>query len=138
MALGQAAQNRLECRARHLGLDTAQHVVGAEFNDDCVGVIRHRPVEPGERVRGRVAGDAGIGDLCRDTLARQRRLQASDEAILLGQAEPCRDQVAERHDLEHFSAADSGRSRYRHKRSATNRRGDRPAQDLAHNSPPPI
>ena len=35
---------------------------GAELDDDCIGPVRHSPVEPRKPAGGGVAGNAGIGD----------------------------------------------------------------------------
>ena len=44
-----------------LGSMPRKRVVGAELDDDGVGVVRHRPGQPLEAAGGGVAGDAGIG-----------------------------------------------------------------------------
>ena len=77
--LGQAAHDLLERRARDLGIDPAQHVVGAELDDDGIGALRHRPVEPRKPAGGGVAGDPGIGDLDREALGLERLLEPAPE-----------------------------------------------------------
>ena len=76
----------------------AQHVVGAERDDHAVGLVRHRPVEPGEPVGGGVAGHPGIGDLGRNALGLERRLQAGPETPVRRQPEPGGERIAQRHD----------------------------------------
>jgi hypothetical protein len=44
------------------GDDAAQHVVGAEFEDDQLRAVRDRPVEARQAAARGVARDAGIGD----------------------------------------------------------------------------
>ena len=43
----QAPHDLLERLARDLGVDPAQGVIGAELDDDGLGSLRHRPVQPG-------------------------------------------------------------------------------------------
>ncbi len=58
--LVEPSQDGVE-RGSGLGrVEPAQHVVGAERNDDAVGAVRHRPVETGKPVGGGVAGDTGV------------------------------------------------------------------------------
>ncbi len=97
---GQAAQDGVERIARHLRLDPAQHVVGAKLDDDGVGALRHRPIEPGEPIGGGIAGDAGICDLGGNAFGGERRLQAGHKAVLVGQAVAGRQQIAERDDFD--------------------------------------
>ena len=108
MAVGQALEDLVQGVARHLRIDPAQHVVGAELEDDGVGSRRHRPVEAGKPVGGGIAGNAGILDLRGDSLVGKRGLQARHEAILGGQAETCRQRVAERHDLDRLRGVRAG------------------------------
>src|SRR5215831_2320678 len=65
---GEAAHDLGECLARDLRIDAAQHVVGAELDDDRIGPLRHRPVEAGEATGSGIAGDPRIGDLDREAL----------------------------------------------------------------------
>ncbi len=44
------------------GFSPAQHVVGAEFEDQPVGALAKRPVEPGKTAGRGVARDAGVDD----------------------------------------------------------------------------
>ncbi len=129
----QPLQDCIERGARHLGLDAAQHVVGAEFDDDRIGALRHRPIEPGKPVGGGIAGDAGIGDVGADAVVGQRRLQPRHEAVFVGKAVARGQRIAERDDMDRRCA----RARAMHpccgkERHATNR------GDLAERAPPPI
>ncbi len=65
-------------------IDAAQHVVGAEFQNDAIGAVRHRPVEPLQPVRGRVAGDAGIGDVDVEAIFAQRPCSTFGKALSTG------------------------------------------------------
>ena len=94
----QATQDRIQSLARHLWLDAAQHVVGAEFENDGVGAFRHRPIEPRQAAGRGIAGDTGIGDLDSHVSAGKRGLEPGYEALPFGQAETRRQRVAERHD----------------------------------------
>jgi hypothetical protein len=71
---------------------------------------------------GGIAGNAGILDLRGDSLVGERGLQARHEAILGGQAETCRQRVAERHDLDRLRRVRAGRRCCSQQRNATNRR----------------
>ena len=79
-------QNCRQRRLRRVGLQAAQHVVGAELDDQRVGVSRNRPVVAGEAVGGRVAGDAGVDDLDIPTLGAKRRLEAIGKRLAGRQA----------------------------------------------------
>ena len=77
------------------GIDAAQHVVGAEFEDDAVGAVGDRPVEPFEPARCGVAGDARIDDLDLVTFAYKRPLQGGRKGGALGQAVAGSEAIAE-------------------------------------------
>ena len=96
----EAAQDAVERSARHVRIEPAQHVVGAELDDDGIGSIRHRPVEPGKPAGCRVAGNAGILDFRRNAFRRQRLLQPGDEAIGRQQPQTGGQRIAKRHDLD--------------------------------------
>ena len=64
-----------------VGLQAAQHVVGAEFDDQRVGVGRNRPVVAREAVLGGVARDAGVDHRDVKTLGSQRRLELVGKAL---------------------------------------------------------
>ncbi len=55
---GKDAVERVACHRR---ADAAKRIVGAELEDDRVGILADRPVDPGEPVAGGVARDTGIG-----------------------------------------------------------------------------
>jgi hypothetical protein len=61
------------------GIDSAQHVVGAELDDHGVRSFRHRPVQAREAARGGVAGDARIADLGGDTPGFERPFELRRE-----------------------------------------------------------
>src|SRR5580704_18950584 len=44
MARGETAQDGIERVARHLRLETTQHVVGAKLKNDRLGALGHRPI----------------------------------------------------------------------------------------------
>ena len=134
VAIGEALQDRLDRGARHLRLDPAQHVVGAELDDHGVGAFRHRPIEPRQPAGSGIAGDAGIDDLRGNPFGGERCLQTRHEAVLFGQAQTRCKGITERHDLDRragFRRRDGSRG---DQRDATNRR----TQDLAQTSPAPI
>ena len=55
LPLPQAGEELVERGAGELGVDAAEGVVGAEFDDHRPRLGRHRPVDPGEAVAGSVA-----------------------------------------------------------------------------------
>ena len=85
---------------RDLGIDAAQHVVGAEFDDDRVGAVGDRPVEPRQSARGGVARDAGILDLDIVTPGLQRAFELRRKGVLRRQAVAGGERIAERHNLQ--------------------------------------
>ncbi len=78
--------------------DAAQHVVGAEFEDDELGSVRDRPVEPRQPAGGGVAGHAGIGDHDIVTLVAQRLLKFFRETLAGVEAVAGHQAVAEADD----------------------------------------
>ena len=81
------------------GVDAAQHVVGAEFEDHEIRLVGQRPVEPRQPARRRVAGRPAIDDLRVDPVGAQPRFELRRKALLGRQAEPGGQAVAERQDL---------------------------------------
>src|ERR1700686_4425729 len=55
MTRGETAQDGVERVARHLRLETAQHVVCAKLENERLCALRYRPVEPGKTIRGGIA-----------------------------------------------------------------------------------
>ena len=84
MARGETAQDGVERVARQLRLETAQHVVGAKLENDRLGALRHRPVEPGKPIRGGIAGDAGILDFRGNALGGKGGLQPGHKTLVVG------------------------------------------------------
>ena len=93
VTLRQSAQDGVERGARHLRLDPAQHVVGAELEDDRIGALRHRPVQPRQPVGGGIAGDAGIGDLGGDALAVSAACRRGTKPSLSGRPYPAVERI---------------------------------------------
>ncbi len=85
---------------RHLGIDAAQHVVGAKLEDHRVGAVRHRPVEPRQSARAGVAGNAGIGDLDGEPLGLERRLQLRRKRGAGRELKAGHQRIAEHHHLD--------------------------------------
>ena len=77
MALADPAQQSIQPGARLGRRQAAQHVVGAEFDDDAIGAVAERPVEAGETGGHRVAGDAGVDDADVVAALAQRRFEAN-------------------------------------------------------------
>ena len=63
LPLLQPCQHRIEVLLGDVGGDAAQHVVGAELQDDQSGAVGNRPVEPRQAAARRVAGHAGVDHL---------------------------------------------------------------------------
>ena len=83
-----------------LGIDAAQHVVGAKFQDHRIGARRHRPVEPRKPAGRGVAGHAGIGDVDGKAFGLERLFQPRRKGGRSGQPEACAQRIAECHDLD--------------------------------------
>ncbi len=109
MPRGKLGEDRIERPARAGGIEAAQHVVGAEFEDDAVGAVGERPIEPRKAVFCRIAGDAGIDDA--DVIARlaQRFFQYGGEGGVGRQKVARRQAVAESDDLERLGERLGGR-----------------------------
>ena len=131
MALAQPLQNPVERRIGYLRIDSAQHVVGAQLEDHGIGVRRHRPVEPRETAARRIAGDAGIFELCGDAFGRQCGLEPRHKAIVAGQSQTRRQGIAERHDLDGRRTVSGWDSRTGREQYATKRSRGGSAQHLA-------
>ena len=76
----QGFDDRGEIGTRCCRIEAAQRVVGAEFEDDQIGVGRHRPVEAVATVGGRIAGNARIDNGGVDSLRLQRRFNCTGKA----------------------------------------------------------
>ena len=80
------------------GGSALQRIVGAKLDDDGARVVRQRPIEPRQPGRRRVAGHAGIDDRHFSAARFQRRLELRGKGLVLRQAEPRRETVAEGDD----------------------------------------
>jgi hypothetical protein len=80
------------------GVDAAQHVVGAELDDDDVGLRGNGPFEPRQPVGGGVARHAGIDDGDVVAARLERHLKLLGEGFAWADAEPRRQAVAKRDD----------------------------------------
>ena len=90
----------VERAARDRGIDPAQHVVGAELEDDGVGPVRHRPVEPARARRWRCRRKRRHWrPRPRCPLALQRLLELGRKGGVGRQAVAGGERIAERHDL---------------------------------------
>src|SRR3546814_10742787 len=63
------------CSSDLLGVEAAQPVVGAEFQNHRIGIIGQRPVEPRQAAGGGVAGVAGVEHHDVETVGAQRRFE---------------------------------------------------------------
>ncbi len=94
----QALDNLLQRLFGRLRRQALQRVIGAELDDHSTCFRRHRPIEPIEPVRCRIAGHAGIGDGHVVTLGLQRLLELRREGLVLRQAEARGEAVAQHND----------------------------------------
>jgi hypothetical protein len=94
----EAAHDSLERPARDLRIDPAQHVVGAELNDDGIRPFGNRPVEAGKPADGGIAGDPRIGDLDREALGPERLFELGRKGLVGGKAEARGKRIAQDHD----------------------------------------
>ena len=83
MTRGKTAQDGVERIARYLRLEAAQHVVGTKLENDGLGAVRHRPIEPREPIRGSVAGDAGVLDFRGNALGGEGCLQTGHKTVVV-------------------------------------------------------
>ena len=86
---------------RRLGggwIEALKRIVGAELDDDAAGILRQRPIEPGEPRRRRVSRDAGIDHLHLLSARLQRLLELGGEGFVLGKAESSGQTIAEGND----------------------------------------
>ena len=77
----QPGQHGVEIGASLRRIGAAQHVVGSQFEDDQIGFVRKRPIQPRQSARGGVAGDAGVDDFGLDSLLAQRLLELRCETL---------------------------------------------------------
>jgi hypothetical protein len=91
-----------QCGPRQIGIDAAQGVVGAELDDDAVGSLGDRPVEPVAAARGGVAGHAGVGHVEGYTFVLQGFFELGRERILGREAKARTQGIAEDHELDRF------------------------------------
>ena len=98
--LAQFLEDLREIVGRHFGIDPAQHVVGAEFEDDRIRAVAKRPVEAGEAAGRRIAGDAAVDDRDIVALLTESRLQLWNEPVSARQQVTGREAVAERDEAQ--------------------------------------
>ena len=105
VAFGQALQDCVKRLARHLRLDAAQHVVGAEFEDDGVGAFRHRPIEPRQPPEAVSPETPALAISAAMPLAASAACSRGTKPSRSRQAETRGQRVAERHDLDRRGVA---------------------------------
>ena len=67
--------------------ETKAEIVAARLQDDDVGALGHRAIEPAQHAHGGVAGNPGVGNLGEDSLRAQKDLQPRGIGILRADAE---------------------------------------------------
>ena len=97
----ELAEDGVQRRLGGFRVDAAQSVIGAQLENNGIGVVRHRPVESTEPARGGVARYAGIDDRDRMALGLERGLEPGGEGGAGGQAETGGERIPEGHDFEH-------------------------------------
>lgn len=78
----QPGEKLVERIARDLRAYAAERIVGAELDDDAIGILAHRPVEACQPVARCVAGYAGIDDHHIVTAGAERRLELGRKGLL--------------------------------------------------------
>ena len=84
------------------GVETAQCVVRAELENDPIGAVRYRPVEPFEPAGRGVARHACIHHARVDPFRLQRCLQLRRKGVLRWQPVAGGERIPERNDLHRF------------------------------------
>ncbi len=97
------ADHRVEIGPHDLWVDAAQRIIGAQFEDHDIGLVRKRPVEPGKAAGGGVARDASIDHVRADALGLKPRFEARRKARRDRQPQPGGKAVAKGEDREHMS-----------------------------------
>ncbi len=122
-----------DLRQRRLGgvrVHAAQHVVGAEFDDQRVRARRHAPIVAREPVGRGVAGDAGVDDLDVPAAAFERALEDVGKRLARRQSVAGGQAVAERDDAQ--------RPRLGRRGGETERRRERQGENLDADARMPI
>ena len=101
----QLFDHRNKVLAAFLGRDATQGVVGAKFENDALGAVRNRPIDPRQTAGGRVAGDAGIADRHVVPLRAQGLFQPGGEGVFGRQLVARHQAVAEADEAERFGTA---------------------------------
>jgi hypothetical protein len=96
----------IEIGANDVGMDSAQRVVRAQFEDHEVGFLGQRPVHSGEAALRGVARDSRIEDLYRFALCPQTRFELGREGGPWRNPEPGGETVAQNKD--HHGARSGG------------------------------
>ncbi len=99
VARGEPVEDLIERGLGDLGIDAAQHVVGAQLDDHCVGARGHGPVEPRETAACGVARYPGIRDVDSDALCRKCTRELGGEGLIRRQAETGGERIAQGDDL---------------------------------------
>ena len=112
-AVAETGEQPVEGVAGDRRIDAAEGIVGAELDDDGVGVVADRPVEAGETVARGIAGDPGIDDHHVTAAGGERRLQAVGEGGIGLEAQTGRQAVAEGDDPDRIGERRAGCGRHR-------------------------
>ena len=92
-----------DLRQRRLGgadVHAAQHVVGAELDDQRVRPFRNAPVESRQPILRRLAGDPGVGDFDIIAFCAQNLLQNLGKRLSRRRPIARGETVAERNDMQ--------------------------------------
>lgn len=96
----QSGEDRIERLARDRRIGAPESVVGAELDDDCVGLGPDRPVEAGEAVARGISRNAGIDDGHIVAARPEGALELDGEGLVSGEAEARSQAVAEGDDRQ--------------------------------------
>jgi putative ABC transport system ATP-binding protein len=94
----EPAHDRIEIAAGLIDRQSAQGVVGAEFENDDVGPIPDGPIDACQASRRRIAGNACVADLDIVSLGLEQAFELFREAFALFQSVPGGKTIAQRDD----------------------------------------
>ena len=96
----ELVQDRVErCLGEHR-VKPAQRIVRPEFDNDCIGGVRHRPVEAAKPPGSRVTGHTGVGNFHGRALGFECSGKFGRKSIFHCQSKTGTERVAEHHNVD--------------------------------------
>ena len=120
----QAGEDGIKAGLGGGGVEAAQRIIGAQLDDDNIGIVGQHPIEPGEAAGHGVAGDAAIDDRGVDAGPLQRPAELGREPIVGRQSIAGGQAIAEGQDLQGPAARRGKRRRGKMKQQRAERRVD--------------